>query len=409
MKKQNDEDVKKLLSNLPSIEDRQSKDALYNHVTSRMSDKKKRVAPWLLPGMATVSVLLLLAVFIPVFLNSNQMFTVEESQDHLNSASESSPSQEESSSGESPSAAEEDTEEEQEARPQESDQTEKDAPESTDIQRDEESGGVENEAPEEDSLPFDSFVAGPSAEKLNTLAYVGMNGGVIIPLTMSSKDANTLELDSLGLAERSTNDLQYSIDEETKQATVTFPDEFNGSGSTWTQAIIESVRWELHDRSIKTIDIRTSSGEAVPLGNYGEMKEIPVIKNEEYIFKIYQYEESEVSFLVPIAVDGDPSFRQALEMMQDKGEEMYVTPAIPSHVQFPSVSESDEGVIVEVEHSAWASEQQLLTMIEAVLATAGQFGYDEVHFEGINVRTFSAYDLNGPIRVPSKINPIKGE
>ena len=84
MKKRNDEDNKKILGKLPSMDDRQSKEMLYQKVSSRVNTPKRKVAPWLFPGIATIAVLLVLAVFIPVFFSNNGMLTVEESADRAN-------------------------------------------------------------------------------------------------------------------------------------------------------------------------------------------------------------------------------------------------------------------------------------------------------------------------------------
>ncbi|SFK01434.1 hypothetical protein SAMN04487936_106147 [Halobacillus dabanensis] len=408
MKKHKDEDVENLLNKLPSIEDRQSKEAVFQKVSSRVNKKKRKTPPWLLPGMATIAAVVLLAVFIPVYFNNNnEMFTGEESTDQMHTTSDTYSSSEFEETEEAIPSAEDESEVE-EARPEENDNEREDASIAED-------DGKESEVPKteennvqtvEDTNGFNSLIAGPNIEQYETVTYPGMNGEVVLPLVPVTENLEQVPSTSYGLAERATSDLKYEISEQGDTVTVIFPEDFSVSGSSWTQAIIESIRWDLAHLETDTIMIQTESGAPVPLGNYGEMTEIPAIKNGEYVFKLYQYEGSDEQLLAPVAVEASPSFLEALHLMKESGQALYVKPAIPSHVQFTEVSTEEGLVTINVDHQAWASEQQLLTMVEAILATAEQFGFHAVQFEGINVREFSPYNLDEPIAVPEKINPM---
>lgn len=405
MKKHKDEDMESMLSKLPPIEDRQSKEAVFQKVSSRVNKKKRKIAPWFLPGMATVAVVILLAVFIPVYFNNNDMFTGEESSDQMHTTSDTYSSSELEEAEESIPSPEDEADVE-EARPNENER------ESTSIEEDagqdpEGSETEENNVQIAEEAPgFNSLIAGPNTDQYETVTYPGMNGEVILPLVPITENLEQVPSTSYGLAERATSDLQYEISEQGDTVTVIFPDNFSVSGSSWTQVIIESIRWDLAYLETDTIMIQTESGDPVSLGNYGEMTEVPAIKDGEYVFKLYQHEGSDEQLLAPVAVEASPPFLEALNRMKDSGQALYVKPAIPSHVQFSEVSTEEGLVTINVEHQAWASEQQLLTMIEAILATAEQFGYHTVQFEGINVREFSPYNLDKPIAVPEKINPV---
>lgn len=406
MRKHKDEDVERLLSKLPSIEDRQSKEAVFQKVSSSVNKKKRKVAPWLFPAMATVAVVVLLAVFIPVYFNSNDMFTVEDSSDQPHTTSESSSSSELEETEESIPAPEDESNVE-EAKPNERESesapSEEDAGEVPEVTETEEN----NVQTAEEASGFNSFIVGPDAEQYDTVTYPGMNGEVVLPLVPMTENPDQVPSASYGLAERATSDLRYEFSEQDDSVTVLFPDDFSVSGSAWTQAIIESIRWDLAYLDTDNIRIQTESGAPVSLGNYGEVTEIPAIKDGEYVFKMYQYEGAAERLLAPVAVEGSPSFLEALEIMKESDQALHVSPVIPSHVQFSEISTEEGFVTINVDHQAWASEQQLLTMIEAILASAEQFGYQTVQFEGINVREFSPYNLDEPIAVPEKINPIK--
>ncbi|MGR9049884.1 hypothetical protein ACQ4XT_14765 [Halobacillus faecis] len=406
MKKRNDEDIKKVLGKLPSMEDRQSKEMLYQKVSSRVHTPKRKVAPWVFPGLATIAVLLVLAVFIPVFFSNNGLLTVEDTADHANESTESSTANQET--GPSLDApileGEEESAEVQEAEPSSEE-------ESLPPEENQEEGSQENDSnlqEEQESVEteLESLVLQSDDGSFITLSYPGKNAEVILPTLQSQQESSAFSPERYGLAERAVSEMEYEVDEKEGRAAVTFPDDFTVSGAAWANAIIESIRWELADFQLQEITVQTESGNPVILGSYGEITEVPVIQQGEYIFQLYQYEGSSERLLAPISVDGSPTFRDALSLMKETGEGLFVTPAVPEHVQFTSTTVDQQTVNINLQHESWASEQQLLTMVEAILATAGQFGFEKVKFNGINVSEFSTYDLEEPIDVPQRINPV---
>ncbi|WP_226579444.1 hypothetical protein [Halobacillus litoralis] len=389
MKKQKNNDVEKRLRQLPSLKDHQSKEKLYLSVRARVNIPERKFPPWLFPSLATLTVILLLTVFIPTFINQMNPVTMEDSSEGSHSKSDSS--LEESKGAE---------------KLPEQDKTDKNHPLEKNSNQTQEHSSTDTHSNDsntsEDSVEVNSLLAGNGEGK--TYAYPGMNGETVVPLTQTSSLSDRVPAGSLGLSERITEDL--TIDIEQGRAKVIFPDQFKVSGSSYSQMVIDSIRWELEGENIKTIQLETSSGRAVPLGNYGEVKELSPIEKGEYIFKLYQFEGSSHKFLAPVQVPDETSFREALQMMKTRGNEKFITSPVPGHVQLATVETSSEEVSIQVEHQAWASEQQVLTMMEAIMATAHQFGYKEVKFEGIQVQSFSFYDLDQPIQVPEKVNPI---
>ncbi|MBN9653116.1 hypothetical protein J0K78_02470 [Halobacillus sp. GSS1] len=406
MKKHSDEDIKKALSKLPAMEDRQSKEMLYQKVSSRVNKPQRKVAPWLFPGLATVAVLLVLAVFLPVFFSNNGMLTVEESADRADQSAESSTANEETSPSldSSPSETGEESSETKEAEPSsEEESLPAEENEEEEPQADETKVEEDREDPETE---LDSLILSSDESGLRTLSYPGKNAEIILPTVQKQPESEEFSPERYGLADRVVDELKYEINETEGAAVVTFPDGFSVSGAAWANAIIESIRWDLENFQLQEISVQTESGGPVNLGSYGEISEIPVIQQGEYIFQLYQYEDSSERFLAPISVEGSPTFREALSLMQEKGKGLYISPAVPEHVQFTSTT-IDQGIMnIQVQHESWASEQQLLTMVEAILVTAGQFGFERVKFNGMNVSEFSTYDLEEPIDVPGRINPV---
>jgi hypothetical protein len=91
-KKWSEEDVERTLTKLPPVQDRQTKDALFQAIESRtekelptrFSPRKKK--PWIFPTMASAAAVLLAILIIPPFFTSdNQLTTDNVNQEELNS------------------------------------------------------------------------------------------------------------------------------------------------------------------------------------------------------------------------------------------------------------------------------------------------------------------------------------
>ncbi|CDQ19460.1 hypothetical protein SAMN05192559_104313 [Halobacillus karajensis] len=407
--KRKDKELEQLMKRLPSVEDRQSKEDLYQKISARVNKQKRKKAPWVLPGLATMAVVLVLAVFIPVFLNDNQLLTVDESSKDTHENKEfSTSSSEDHSSDQTFQSKEADRAEIEEAKPHRSKQKEEQpAIEGNEEETEEQESGS---APLANDSELDSMITMSSNNGFEIMAYPGRNAEVVLPLSIN-KEASKIDLDKYGLADRMTTSLQYEINEQKAEAVVIFPNDFQVNGSASTQTIVESIRWELENVApqLERILIRKENGNPVVLGNYGEMTELPVIEQGEYIFMLYQFEDLSERLLVPIAIDTPLTFQEALKNMKEKGNGLFVKPPVPEHVQFTTIQSKEGLVTIELHHKSWASEQQVLTMIEAILATGAQFGFKEIQFKGLNVSEFSTYNLKEPIPVPERINPIVEE
>ncbi|MGI8315399.1 hypothetical protein [Halobacillus mangrovi] len=389
-----DEELENMLRKLPPVEDHQSKQELYRKIYPEVQKTNRKMAPWVIPSLATAAVILLLAVVIPVLLNlmnSSQMeqSTSDEPASESNRTMESAevPNESVNPEGNQPST--------------EGAKTEKDSEESTSSTQED----------NQTSLDKQAEVAKQTERNMVKEVLPGKNAQVVIPFTKVYKDENeegnqAFVPNEYGLSESLLKEVQIDIDVQEKRANVTFPDDFSMNGSTWAHMLSESIRWKVEPYGVETIKLETSSGKAVQLGPYGKMDELNPINNGEYYYQTYKVPDSSTEFLVPIKLDEGRTISEALIEMKQEKNLKFVSSPVPAHVKFSSISEREGELIVEISHEEWSNEKEVTTVIEAILMTAKQFGYESVQFDGIKPEGFLGYDLDEPIEVPERINLI---
>ncbi|ARI77214.1 hypothetical protein [Halobacillus mangrovi] len=394
-KHRTDEELENMLRQLPPIEDHQSKQELYHKISPEVQKTKRKMAPWIMPSLATAVVILLLAVVIPVFLNMVNSSQMEQSTSD-NSASEANRTME---SAEMP---DESVDPENSQPSTEGAKTERES---------EQSVSSSTEEANQSSLDKQAELAEQTENSLVKEVLPGKNAQVIIPFTKvyengRSEDNQAFVPSEYGLSESLLKDVQIDIEDHEKRATVTFPDDFTVNGSTWAEMLTESIRWKVEAYSVETIKLESTSGGAVHIGPYGEINELTPINNGEYYYQLYKTPDSPTEFLVPLKLDEGRTILEALMEMKKEKHLNYVSPPVPAHVKFSSVSEREGQLLVEVSHGKWSNEREVTTMIEAILMTAKQFGYENVQLDGIKLAGFSAYNLEEPIGVPERMNTI---
>ncbi|KHE71392.1 hypothetical protein, partial [Halobacillus sp. BBL2006] len=220
-----DEELEKMLKDLPPIDDRQSKQDLYRKISPNLNQSTRKMAPWIMPGMATAAVVLLLAIVIPVFLNMINSNQFEQS------TSDQETSQSDSQSENTMESAE---------MPEEKATINKE-------HKNAEQANIE-EGSSEDSTPYEKaethvaedekiHTAKLNEAQVDTGALPGKNAQVVIPFTIvyengGSKEKSRFVPNEYGLSESLLSEAKIEIDEQAKEATISFPDNFSVNGSS---------------------------------------------------------------------------------------------------------------------------------------------------------------------------------
>ncbi|MCA0982984.1 hypothetical protein LCL89_02865 [Halobacillus yeomjeoni] len=387
-KSYSDEELKNILKDMPKVEDRQSKHDLYRSIQPEVNKSKRKFAPWIMPGVATAAVLAVLVIVVPMVFNSANQPQFE-SADRLTGESSNQPE-----------VTEEDPPlpkfEEESGAGEEGASTKSNSPNEF------------STAESDSSLQFEQMVMHKPIEDVSFQAYTGMNAEVVIPLTLGpGLEASDISLEEAGLSNIDLSELTFEVDSESETATVIFPENFTVSGSTAATMLVETIRWKLQPENLTQISIRTKNGSKVDLGNYGMLDQLKPIDNKKYAYVIYQFSQDKRRFLAPVELKIG-SIEQALNEMKVDRSEKYLSSSVPAHVTFTQITSDGDTLVLDFEHEQWKNDQQLLTMVEAILMTAKIHGYSQVSFEPLENR-IGFYDLSGLVEVPNAANPIMNE
>ncbi|WP_087971563.1 hypothetical protein [Oceanobacillus rekensis] len=143
-----------------------------------------------------------------------------------------------------------------------------------------------------------------------------------------------------------------------------------------------------------------SKHHGVELGPFGVIEELSLSKEDDSIYKLYNNQ-----FLIPIP-NSNLSIHDAMSEMKMEQEGFNISQTVPDEVQL-SVESSDELLLLTLEEeSTIGHDQEVMTMIEAILMTAKSYGYQSVQFRNFPVNQIGPYDITKPIPVPKAVNPV---
>ncbi|WP_249871894.1 hypothetical protein [Oceanobacillus saliphilus] len=144
-----------------------------------------------------------------------------------------------------------------------------------------------------------------------------------------------------------------------------------------------------------------SDSNGIDLGPYGFVEELPLKREEEEIYKLYNNQ-----LLIPLPNTNNLSIGDAITEMKAEEEEFNLGRTIPEDIHFSIDSTGDQLILTLDEESNFGNGQEELTMIEAILMTAKSFEYKFVQFNDLPYNQIGTYDTSEPIQVPEAVNPV---
>ncbi|UFT97660.1 hypothetical protein KO561_10535 [Radiobacillus kanasensis] len=384
-----DERLEELLSNMPTVTDKQSKEELYrklqvNQPRSNTAHKPAR-KPWLVPTFASVSLLLLLILIVPSLMTNH-----DGSYESMNSKSSSSDS----------------TKESMELAKEES-QGKMDVAESNDNALMEQSSNAE---PPQSMLIQEV----PEQVSLVHLAAVDPNMQLIIPLTLI--DSTNPEVDEVyynkmdnyieeefGLEEFPFQGITFDLSLDQQQVQLNIPQDYSLPPGGAVQGMFQNVlsaMFEPYGVTKINLNGKTNLGE---MGNVPSLEVLDTLKNTPY--KVYRYQEGTPSFFVPIYYEPHPNLQSALKSMRSEGTNFNLKAPIPEDISFEIQADQQQVTITFAHGESIPPNQSTLTMLESMLLTAKSFGYETVQFLDLPFEQLGPYDLTRSIPVPIGVNP----
>ncbi|MFD2705934.1 GerMN domain-containing protein [Salibacterium lacus] len=417
-----EERIKQSLEQLPQVKDKRPKEDIYQNIVQRSrTSKQKTSGKWVMPAFSAAAALILLLVLIPNMLTLNN-------QSGSSTDNSSSP------------------EEREETNIQEEPPGSQDDPRAADSSSDNESGREEemtksNEQPQqsevekepsvntgETNLTYDQYTGALTEEQMDesqtaaTIAVPDPEAKLVVPVTFTASADNKATLmdeknetwnpAQVGLAASSFEGVDWIDGGDNSLLEADFTEAETPDSSTQSEMIVKGLD-EILRYTDETQVLLTDDGQAgVDLGNYGIVENYRQKENNR---GYYMYtSETNDQFLVSQQGTGMTNshengelftLKETLEQMKTVPENSPVGPSIPKEASIESAGgESGTAEVVFSEESSIGESANLRWMIESILFTAADFGYEQVRFEGITPENSGGYPVEEPVSIPEAPN-----
>ncbi|MCM3440840.1 hypothetical protein AB3Z07_16810 [Metabacillus halosaccharovorans] len=385
----NEEQLQQLLQQLPSVRDKQSKKELYQKIYYKDHYKKKRRI-WVAPTVATIAVLFILALTSPLLYQSITSTNEENAMD-MASTSSSESTKAENNSGQELQMAESSIAED----------------------RDNENVALSRKEIEQETFVTDA----DDSANIITVGLTDESLQNIIPVSFK-EEAGKEELDQIEafnpdkFAEKlgplrialTNTDLEEENNDEIIINYKSDNGSITGSGSevAYKESIIETFRW----LGYKKANLFTNGAEGIEFSNYGQEEELEITETRNKAYLVYQYDESKAKLLVP-SPESLPTIEEAIDIMKKGIDEQELKPSIQEHIGEINIKEDGEQLEIDFTQNANVeNNEESIIMLESILLTAKDFGYETVQFNGTKEKEIGVMDVSRPLEVPFSPNPI---
>ncbi|MCK6204587.1 hypothetical protein KZX50_03825 [Bacillus infantis] len=415
----NDEQLERLLRQLPKIQDERAPQEIYQNVSRRM--RKRRRTFWVIPAAAAAAAVLLLFILIPGM--TGQQFQESADQAAENKGDQASsgiePSEQKENSYETAQKSEDTSE--GEAGVQNDSEAE---PSETEVQEDDGKAGLASFAEEESDYRTALYEEDVQGQTILTYAIPDANIQTLVPVSvLAPPEEGKTEFDlyketmeklteeEWGLGEAypiPETELYYDQETETLTADLTKEADLNGSAKeVLFNSILTNNIDSLHAKSV----LLTTEGEpGVENPHTGVVESLPVADdkgNHAYYF-LYTNPQSP-----PFIVPGEESYgsiQEAIEAMKLNKDTLGLEPSIPSDMNIKSETESEgegEGseLTLTLEEGTKLEDNAVSSYtIEAILLMAKGFNYSTVKLDNAEIEEVGSFQLQEALNVPAAPN-----
>ncbi|MFZ4454455.1 hypothetical protein [Salibacterium aidingense] len=424
-----EEQIKQALEHLPRVEDKRSKEDIYQNIVRHSSKPRQKPSKkWVVPAFSAAAACLLLLVLVPNLMSLNNqsgspggtgdnaeeeadMSTMEDSQTQERSNEEGSSDSGGGATSEN-APADEETEDSN----------------SADI---EEEPTVETG---EKEVSYENYTAALKQEDIGqeenavTIPLQNAQASLVVPVTFiaepSQNPMETLEQQSdnyngeeLGLGPSPLRNIDWTDGGDNTFLEADFDEKETPVSSAESNLIVKSLSETLRYRDETEVLLTDDGDSGVDLGSYGMMEHYTEEENNRGYY-VYTSDTGRSFLVSQQAADLENSnqngelltFDETLEHMQSVPDESNAEPSIPADVSFEAVEEEDGAARVAfAENSEFPEEGNVRWMMESILFTAADFGYDQVVFEGISAEEAGGYPVNQPVDIPIAPNRVPEE
>ncbi|MFC0271560.1 GerMN domain-containing protein [Metabacillus herbersteinensis] len=378
----NDAQIEQLLHQLPPIKDSRKAEDIYQSIQLK-SQNRKQPRTWMAPVLASAVALLLVALISPYFIN--QLMNGNGSQQQESASLSEEAKMDKGSSEESSLMADESSEVEPKMELALSQQTF--------VTKQEESQGIV------------------------TIAFADKVDQNVIPISVQGDATQnkveqiqnlipTIDFKKLGLESNLLKDFDFNVSKENpNDIIVTYSGE--GSITSSTQDLIlqtvinETFRWQ----EFKVAKLYTKNQAGIDFGNTGYKESLPIKKEQQKAFFLYQLNNETAKLLAPSPNSYD-SINEAIQQMTKGIPEQSLKPSVVPNISISNVVEDGEELQISFDSDVqFENSEPYILMLEAILLTAKEFGIKRVSFQGINISQIGNIDVTKPVDVPYSPNP----
>lgn len=384
----NEEQIKQLLQQLPSVNDKRTADDLYRSIQFKHKARKKPKT-WVVPAIATVAALFIFMLISPYIFQGLFSTNEESAMDMATTSSEGSSKLEKNSVSEN---------------------------NNQEFSINEET--TESIAPEQEQVEEkETFITSvKDSEKIITIGLTDGTAQNILPVSVKGEvNKNKLEQiqefdpeayrKQLGPVSFELINTEFYSKENAEEIIIEYKGEpivtSSANENTYKESIRETFRWLGFEKA----KLFTNGNEGIEFGNTGVQTELEITEITKKAYLVYQYDENTSKLLVP-SPEPFPTIEEAIDIMKRGLPEYNLNSTIFSNIGEVKATEdlleirfNDGGNIENNEHS--------VIMLESLLLTAKEFGYKTVKFNGLKETQIGQMDLTKPIEVPFSPNPIK--
>ncbi|SHN20084.1 hypothetical protein [Gracilibacillus kekensis] len=393
--KNNEEHLKKQLQKMPKVADGRSKDEVYQLIKNKLNHSeniaiKKRRNKWI-PTIASACAIVIL-------------FIIVLSQENFSNQFDQSSSNKEDTAMDSAEMENFDQSNEATVTGENSDQTLNDLD--------------DNETVEEESISaldqtYNYLLNRKLVDSVVRTAFVTEQAQYIVPLTLTNtadKDYSTnidllnthINLQKNGLYDIGISDMEFETEDNIVH--VRFKDSFQLESSGSNVSNFEKVlSFMFRPLEIRNVNFEDNHPIVEQIGGNTDNYSLPDISQIPY--KYFQMENNTMKWLVAITNNQYKTLSSALKEMKENEANNQVSASIPTDANLKVEDMSEDHVFISVSSSQIANNQLTVFMIEAILATANSYGYQQVTFD-IGVEQVGRYDLTKPLKTTNQINVI---
>lgn len=402
----NEDRIEELLSQMPKIQDNQDADSLFEKINSQLEEEEripeKKTVRWFdkkytIPAVLSVAAILFFALLVPSM--SNQQNQMEMSM-------------------ESHSANEEATfdkaEEELEMAPKSFDNG-ANTTEEFSIAGNEGSMGML--PPNDESRVITEL---PKGFGLMVLAVPDLQAQMVVPISFLYPETQysvteafeqatqLLQEDEWGLSafmlEQATIETEVT-ESGNERVVMNLQQNVAFEGSAMETIFLQTVQETFKRLGYEEIQFLTEGSPGIKLSHSGTLTEMKLIQDTKKPYYKHQgITGASPVFLVPgISVD---TIQEAFNSMKVGIETYGLMPSIPAGIDFTIQTDQNHVIVQFTEQSQLNNNPEHQWMLEAMLLTVKEFGFETVTFEHPNHHIVGPYSLNEEMNVPIAPNPM---